>query len=152
MKTMRKLFLVAAMIAVAISAEAQYGRRGDDSWWREGNYEHQRDRRYDDHRGYGKRYDNPIDEMQRDLRREIEVGIRRGSITRYESKRLYRELDQIERREDRYFDDGFLSKREFNDLARDLTQLNREVRQQKRDDDRNAPRSRYDDRYGRNRY
>lgn len=149
MKTMRKLFLMAAMIAVAISAEAQYGRRYDDNWWREGNYEHHRDRRYDDRRGYGKRYDNPIDEMQRDIRREIEVGIRRGTITRNEARRLNRELDQIERREDRYFDDGFMSRREFNDLARDLTQLNREVHRQKRDDDRSYQRGRYDDRYER---
>lgn len=136
MKTMRKLFLMAAMIAVAISAEAQYGRRSDNNWKNDGDYEHHRDRRYDDRRGYGKRYDNPIDEMQRDIRREIEVGIRQGTITRSESRRLNRELDQIERREDRYFDDGFLSKREFNDLARDLTQLNREVRRERRDNDR----------------
>jgi hypothetical protein len=109
---------------------------GYERWDRNGRYDHNRDRRFDNRRGYSQRYGNPIDDMQRDIRREIEWGARKGSLTYNEQRRLSRELDKIENREDRYFRDGYLSQWEFDDLARDLYQLDREVSRQRRDWDR----------------
>jgi hypothetical protein len=135
---MKKLIMIALMVAGAISADAQNDSRYErhERWDNNGRYDHSRDRRFNSRWGYSQRHSNPIDDMQNDIRREIEWGSRKGSLTNNEARRLARELDRIEYREDRYFRDGYLSQWEFENLARDLYALDREVSRQRRDWDR----------------
>lgn len=141
---MRKLMIVAMLVASAAVANAQ---RGND---RNGRYD-----RVDN-------YDR-IDSYQREARRQIAWGIESGRITSRESKRLLREVEQIEYKENRYKRDGVLDPRERRDLMEDLTVLNRWINREKRDGDRvtyedfsrgnrgndRGDGRRYDDRYNR---
>lgn len=139
---MRKLMIVAMLVASAAVANAQRGYdRNDDAYGRRG---------YDNGR-----YDR-IDSYQREARRQIAWGIESGRITSRESKRLLREVEQIEYKENRYKRDGNLDPRERRDLIEDLTVLNRWINREKRDGDRvtyedfsRNNRGRYDDRYNR---
>lgn len=140
MKTMRKLMIVAMLVASAAVANAQRGydrNAGRDRYDRVDNYDR-------------------IDSYQREARRQIAWGIESGRITSRESKRLLREVEQIEYKENRYKRDGVLDPRERRDLMEDLTVLNRWINREKRDGDRvtyedfsRGNRGRYDDRYNR---
>ena len=140
MKTMRKLMIVAMLVASAAVANAQRGydrNGGRDRYDRVDNYDR-------------------IDSYQREARRQIAWGIESGRITSRESKRLLREVEQIEYKENRYKRDGNLDPRERRDLIEDLTVLNRWINREKRDGDRvtyedfsRNNRDRYDDRYNR---
>ncbi|WP_305951887.1 hypothetical protein [Emticicia oligotrophica] len=140
MKTMRKLMIVAMLVASAAVANAQRGydrNAGRDRYDRVDNYDR-------------------IDSYQREARRQIAWGIESGRITSRESKRLLREVEQIEYKENRYKRDGVLDPRERRDLMEDLTVLNRWINREKRDGDRvtyedfsRSNRGRYDDRYNR---
>lgn len=149
---MRKLMIVAMLVASAAVANAQ---RGNDRSYenRRENYDSRRDGRR------GENYDR-IDSYQREARRQIAFGIETGRITSRESKRLLREVEQIEFKENRYKRDGNLDPRERRDLIEDLTVLNRWINREKRDGDRvtyegfgrnnrGNDNGRYDDRYGR---
>lgn len=135
--------IVAMLVASAAVANAQ---RGNDR-----NGGRDRNDRVDN-------YDR-IDSYQREARRQIAWGIESGRITSRESKRLLREVEQIEYKENRYKRDGMLDPRERRDLMEDLTVLNRWINREKRDGDRvtyeDFSRSnrgdgrRYDDRYNR---
>ena len=132
---MRKLMIVAMLVASAIAADAQRGNdRRDNGYdnrngdYNNGGYDKRNDRR-------GGNYDK-IDSYQREARRQIAFGIETGRITSRESKRLLREVEQIEYKENRYKRDGNLDPRERRDLMEDLTVLNRWINREKRDGDR----------------
>ena len=160
---MRKLMIVAMLVAIAAVANAQRGNdtRGNDNG------------RYGRNDNYGRGGYDKIDSYQREARRQIAWGIESGRITSRESKRLLREVEAIEHKENRYKRDGNLDPRERKDLVEDLAVLNRWINREKRDGDRvtyedfsknnrgndprgNDPRGndrgegrRYDDRYNR---
>jgi hypothetical protein len=166
---MRKLMIVAMLVASAIAADAQRGNDRRDNGYdnRNGSYDN-RNGGYNNG-GYDKRDDrrgdnyDRIDSYQREARRQIAFGIESGRITSRESKRLLREVEQIEYKENRYKRDGVLDQHERRELMEDLTVLNRWINREKRDGDRvtyddfsrgnrgNDRRSddRYDDRYNR---
>jgi hypothetical protein len=151
---MRKLMMVAMLVASAIAANAQRGNdRNDDAYGRRGNDYGRYDNRYDRRDGYDK-----IDNYQREARRQIAFGIESGRITSRESKRLLREVEAIEYKENRYKHDGVLDPRERRDLMEDLMVLNRWINREKRDGERvtyedfsrgNRGNDRYNEHYGR---
>lgn len=157
---MRKLMIVAILVASAAVANAQRGYdRNDDAYGRRGND----NERYERNDNYGKGGYDKIDSYQREARRQIAWGIESGRITSRESKRLLREVEAIEYKENRYKRDGNLDPRERRDLMEDLTVLNRWINREKRDGDRvtyedfsrgnrgndRGDGRRYDDRYNR---
>lgn len=146
--------IVAMLVASAAVANAQRGNDRDDAYGRRGND----NGRYDRNDNYGRGGYDKIDSYQREARRQIAFGIETGRITSRESKRLLREVEQIEYKENRYKRDGVLDPRERKDLIEDLTVLNRWINREKRDGDRvsyddfsrgHRDNGRYDDRYGR---
>ncbi|MFN3488270.1 MAG: hypothetical protein ACK4YV_04015 [Emticicia sp.] len=134
---MRKLMIVAMLVVSAAVANAQRGNdRNDDAHGRRGNDPRGNDNtRYERNDNYGRGYDK-IDSYQREARRQIAFGIETGRITSRESKRLLREVEQIEFKENRYKRDGNLDPRERRDLMEDLAVLNRWINREKRDGDR----------------
>jgi hypothetical protein len=123
---MRKLMIVAMLVAIATVANAQRGNdaRGNDNG------------RYGRNDNYGRGGYDKIDSYQREARRQIVWGIESGCITSRESKRLLREVEAIEHKENRYKRDGNLNPRERRDLMEDLIVLNRWINREKRDGDR----------------
>lgn len=135
---MRKLVMVAMLVAGAIAANAQRG--------------YDRPGRFDNGYGYDK-----IDNYQREARRQIAFGIESGRITSHEAKRLLREAERIEAKENRFKRDGRLDAFERRELAQDLAVLNSWIAREKRDRERvtydeysrGYANGRYNDRYGR---
>lgn len=133
---MRKLIMIAMLVAGAIGANAQRG--------------------YDKRGRYETNYDR-IDSYQREARRQISFGIESGKITSREAKPLLREAERIEAKENRFRRDGRLDAGERRELSQDLAVLNSWIAREKRDRDRitydNFSRGyangRYNDRYGR---
>jgi len=136
---MRKLIMIAMLVAGAIGANAQ---RGYDKRDNRGRYETNYDR---------------IDSYQREARRQIANGIESGRITSNEAKRLLREAERIEVKENRFRRDGRLDAGERRELSQDLAVLNGWIAREKRDRDRityddysrGYANGRYNDRYGR---
>jgi len=77
-----------------------------------------------------------IKDRIREDHRRIERGFERGSLTRREARRLGGELDHILDRIDWLRRDGRLNRTEREVIHRDLDRLEREIRREKRDDDR----------------
>ncbi len=77
-----------------------------------------------------------INDREAHIRARIERGVNDGRITRFEARRLYRQLASIEAKERSYRADGRLSYREEAQLKRDLDSLAQNVRVQLRDDER----------------
>ena len=77
-----------------------------------------------------------INEREAQIRARIQRGLNDGSITRWEARRLYRDLGNIEAKERAFRSDGRLSGREFAELNRDLDRLALNVREQRHDQDR----------------
>jgi hypothetical protein len=167
-QAMKKIVILVALIATVFgTANAQRGRRGDEerdrdnrSDDRRGQYDNryddrrgQYDNRYDDRRGqYDNRYDgrnpyNRVDEFQRESRRRIAEGVARGLISSREARNLLRFAERIERKEQIFWRDGQLDRRERRDLVEDLAALNREITHEKYDGERST----YDDQYNQNR-
>lgn len=108
-----------AVTAVAGAASAQpYG--GPDR--RDGRYEQRWER-------------GNVNQRQAELQQRIEIGQRRGTLTRNEAVGLTNESRDIARLEARYRHNG-LSGRERADLDRRLDRLESRLWQQARDDDR----------------
>jgi hypothetical protein len=125
--------IVAMLVASAAVANAQRGYdRNDDAYGRRGND----NGHYERNDNYGRGGYDKIDSYQREARRQIAWGIESGRITSRESKRLLREVEAIEYKENRYKRDGNLDPREHKDLMEDLTVLNRWINREKRDGDR----------------
>lgn len=140
---MRKLMIVAMLVAIAAVANAQRGNdarryeRNDDAYGRRGNDTPGNDNgRYGRNDNYGRGEYDKIDNYQREARRQIAWGIESGRITSRESKRLLREVEAIEKKENRHKRDGNLDPRERRDLMEDLIVLSRWINREKRDGDR----------------
>ncbi len=71
----------------------------------------------------------------RDTQLRISDGQRRGLITDFESRRLFRELDRVVQREQDYGRNGYFSQRERENLIDDIRDLNQEISRQMHDDD-----------------
>jgi hypothetical protein len=136
---MKKLIMIAMLVAGAIGANAQRG--------------------YDKRDGRNGRNDNAydrVDSYQREARRQISNGIESGKITSREAKPLLREAERIEVKENRFKRDGRLDVIERRELAQDLAVLNSWIAREKRDRDRvtydeysrGYANGRYNDRYG----
>ena len=126
---MRKFLISAALLSVAAAsapAAAQYDSRYDD-------------RRYDDRRGYEEfRGGERIDRQLAQISERIQRAYQRRLISSNEARRLEREVDQIDRLEDRYSRNG-LSNWERQDLQRRVQHLRQRLqweRQEGRDDRR----------------
>jgi hypothetical protein len=112
---MRNFIMAAIMVFSTIfSANAQYGNHG---------YENYGSNSYDDDRYY---YDDEFD-WHWDIRVRISNGIQNGLITRNESNRLYRRLEDVERKEYNYLADGVFNRWEQQEIWDDLAYLNRQV-------------------------
>ena len=70
------------------------------------------------------------------IRNRIERGMHDGSITRPEGRRLFRDLDNIQRKERAFRADGRVDRREFDELSADLDRLGARVRQERMDEQR----------------
>lgn len=112
---MRNFIMAAIMVFTTIfSANAQYGNQGYDNYGSNS---------YDDDRYY---YDDEFD-WHWDIRVRISNGIQNGLITRTESNRLYRRLEDVERKEYAYLSDGIFSGWEQQEIWDDVAYLNRQV-------------------------
>ena len=109
---MKKLILAAALAAglgAALPAAAQ-------SW-----------------NDYGRRGDlGSQDRMEM----RIERGLRDGSLTEREARRLTRDLEQVQRLEWRFRQDGYLSQRERMVINQRMAELNDRIRSERFDRDR----------------
>ncbi len=88
--------------------------------------------------GYAERGDwhGGIRDRIREARQSIDRGIEHGKITRPEARKLNEELDSILAKIDRMRSDGRLDERERESINRDLDRLDRDIKREKRDDDR----------------
>jgi hypothetical protein len=85
----------------------------------------------------GYRYDSkPFSERQENQRNRIEEGRAEGDLSRREAARLReRSRDVAEDRRDARADDGYIDRRERRQLQREQDKLNRDIYQQRHDDD-----------------
>ena len=112
---MRNFIMAAIMVFTTIfSANAQYGNQGYDNYGSNSS---------DDDRYY---YDDEFD-WHWDIRVRISNGIQNGLITRNESNRLYRRLEDVERKEYDYLADGIFNRWEQQEIWDDVAYLNRQV-------------------------
>ena len=110
--------LAIAAASVAVPASAQ-------------NYDrHDRHDRYEQNRGGWQSISN----RKYQLDRRIDVGLRNGSLSRREGRRLENELNRLVRLERSYLRGG-LTRWERNDLDRRYDRLAAEVRNERRDRD-----------------
>ena len=110
--------LAIAAASVAVPAAAQ-------------NYDrHDRGDRYEQNRGGWQSISN----RKHQLDRRINVGLRNGSLSRREGRRLENELNRLVRLERSYLRGG-LTRWERNDLDRRYDRLAAEVRNERRDRD-----------------
>jgi len=77
-----------------------------------------------------------INEREARIRDRIERGMRDGSLTDREARRLDRELRDIEAKERAFRSDGRIDGREAAELNRDLDRLANDVRDQRHDQQR----------------
>jgi len=77
-----------------------------------------------------------VNEREAHIKARIDRGVNDGRITRFEARRLYRQLASVEAKERSYMADGRLNHREEAQLKRDLDSLAQNVHVQLRDDDR----------------
>lgn len=125
---MKKLMIAAALFFSVIVANAQWERR-----------RHPKPNQYPDNQRYENRnnYRNSgrLDDFQREARRRVADGIANGSISSREARQLLGQLEDIERKEQRYWRDGVLDPRERQELSQDLAYLERRIWREKRDFD-----------------
>ncbi|TAG50680.1 MAG: hypothetical protein EAZ29_12000 [Runella slithyformis] len=144
------LIVITLMVAAWGVANAQRGNRGYNDNDDESRYDDRRDDRFNNRGSQcDSRYGNPrnrVDEFQRESRWRIADGVARGSISAREARNLLRFAERIERKEQFFWRDGNLDRRERRDLLEDLDRLNREIRHERNDWERST----YDD-YGRER-
>jgi hypothetical protein len=124
---MKKILIVAAFIAFGFTnASAQYNNGHD----RNGGYD--RDRDYNRGEVYrDNSRDNRggyiVNDLQRDARQQIAIGVERGTLNPREASALMHEYERIEARERKFSRRG-LSSREERDLIQDLRRLMAETR------------------------
>ena len=119
---MKKILFAVAVLALGFtSAQAQYDSRYDNR-----NDRHDNDRYDNRSREYSRPGDDgnfDINRLQRQVREEISVGIRRGTLNSRESSVLMREYDRIEIMQRRFSSHGRLSNREERILRNELQGL-----------------------------
>ena len=71
-----------------------------------------------------------------ELKQKIEQGIERGTLNRYEARKLNKELGKILQKIDRMKSDGRVSQKERNRINRDLDRLERDIFKEKHDGNR----------------
>jgi len=69
-------------------------------------------------------------------KQKIEQGIERGTLNRYEARKLNKELGKILQKIDRMKSDGRVSQKERNRINRDLDRLERDIFKEKHDGNR----------------
>ncbi len=74
-----------------------------------------------------------INDRQERLDHRIDMGVRNGSLTRFEANRLRNEFNRIAFLENRYRRDGGLSWSERRDLDRRFDNLSRQIRFERHD-------------------
>jgi hypothetical protein len=74
-----------------------------------------------------------VDEREARINARIQRGMSDGRINEHEARRLYRELRDVEAKERAFKNDGRLSRRETDELNRDLDRVTGHVREQIRD-------------------
>lgn len=114
------LAAAAALTAVPLTASAQPHGRVDNRWQGVWEYRHDWDRGFN------------INRMQQMLDRRLEMGIRRGLLTRNEARRLETEFRNIAALETRYRRNG-LNRKERDDLERRLVAFERRLDHELRD-------------------
>lgn len=70
----------------------------------------------------------------RSFQMRIERGVRDGSLTRWEARRLQRQLEDLKAVRRDYLDDGYLSRHEQRDLERRAQVLSEAIYRQRHDD------------------
>ena len=127
--------LAATAIASPAAAQGYGDDRRDNGRYEQGRYEQDRyghDQRYDrgdDRRGY-----QSINQRQQRLDWRIDRGLRDGSLSHREARRLREEFRQVAYLEMRYRQGG-LSNWERADLDRRFDRLEYQVRRERRDND-----------------
>jgi uncharacterized membrane protein YebE (DUF533 family) len=110
------------LIREARSDHGRPGWHGGPDWGRERG-------RHDGHRG-------GIDGLQHRQQSQIREGMRNGSLTPQEARRLYGEQREIAALERSYRADGVLTRSERHDLREELRDAGRHIYNQSHDDDR----------------
>jgi len=121
------IVMMVGMLTVSNAFEGEWrnpDRNGSQEWHGNQDWHGSRD------------WHESIRERIRENHRRIERGIERGSLTRQEAKRLGGELDHILHKIDWLRRDGRLNAMEREVIHRDLDMLERDIRREKRDDDR----------------
>ena len=124
MKLFRSVLCVGVLFGAALAQAEHRDGRGDRDG-RDGGRHHE-----------GGDWRGGIRSRIRSAHEEIERGKARGSLTHKESLRLKRELDNILVMIDAMKDDGRLSPHERDRINGSLDRLDRDIRREKRDDDR----------------
>ncbi len=81
-------------------------------------------------------HDPGVNHRQHQQEQRIKQGVRSGELTRAETRELARERREIRQEEHAYKADGKLTPEERKDLHQDLNALNKEIYEQKHDDER----------------
>jgi hypothetical protein len=119
---MKKILFVAAVLALGFTtAQAQYDPRYDNR-----NDRHENDRDYNrSNRDYepGRGRNSDIDRLQRQVREDISIGIRRGTLNSREASALMHQYDRIEGMQRKFSSRGRLSNRETRILTGELERL-----------------------------
>lgn len=146
---MKKIFFVAAILALGFSsANAQYNQRDDRRDNRDNNYpqypngrdDYSNDR--DDLRGR----DSEINYLQREARQRIDAGIQRRALSPREADVLLHEYRRIEAMERKFSHRGRLSNKETRILRSELEHLMADTRRlsdRRGDNWARQPRGRY---------
>lgn len=101
------------------------------NWNRNNNY----GRDYDVRSYHRWNYDYAPQNWNAAARNRIIDGQRRGLITGFESRRLFRELQRVEEIEYDYSRNGYFSNRERNNLIQEIQELNRDISHYSNDND-----------------
>lgn len=135
---MKKILFAAAFIAFGFtSASAQYYGQGRDRDYNRGDVYRDGPR---DYRG------SMVNDLQRQARQQIAVGIERGTLNPREASALMHEYERIEARERKFSHRGRLSPREERILMQDLERLmadTRSMSSRRNDNWARNPRGRY---------
>lgn len=114
---MKKILFAAAIFVLGFtSVQAQYDSR----------YDNRSNRHNNDRYGYNQPGDgrnSDINRLQRSVREEISVGIRRGTLTAREASALMHQYDRIEVMQRKFSSRGRLSNREERILRGELQNL-----------------------------
>ncbi len=136
---MKKLVIATAFCLFVIEANAQYGRNYQNQYPNNQYPSNQYPNNQYPNGGYGNRgydsrnYGNQIDDFQRQARIRIADGVASGTINSREAKRLLSNAEQIERKEQRFWRDGFLAPHERQELLTDLSVLEQQIWHEKND-------------------